>query len=255
VPFYVSGEAVGTIWIVMHDLSRRFDSEDLRLMTDLGAFAAFAYQALGSLTKIHAAAAVVESSDDAIVTKNLNSIITSWNAGAERVFGYTPEEAIGRPVTILIPSDHADEEAGILERIRRGERIDHYETIRVHKDGRLLNISLTVSPIKDASGKIIGASKIARDITERTQAAAQIKLLAREAEHRTKNILSTVQATLYLTQAENVADFKKAVEGRVQALANVHRLFVESRWEGAELRKLVTQELEPYRRGDARASA
>jgi PAS domain S-box-containing protein len=250
VPFYVNREAVGTIWIVMHDLSRRFDSEDLRLMTDLGAFAAFAYQALGSLTKVHAAAAVVESSDDAIVTKNLNSIITSWNAGAERVFGYTPEEAIGRPVTILIPSDHADEEAGILERIRRGERIDHYETIRVHKDGRLLNISLTVSPIKDAGGKIIGASKIARDITERTQAAAQIKLLAREAEHRTKNILSTVQATLYLTQAENVADFKKAVEGRVQALANVHRLFVESRWVGAELRKLVTQELEPYWRGD-----
>jgi PAS domain S-box-containing protein len=248
VPFYVNGKAVGTIWIVMHDLSRRLDSEDLRLMTDLGGFTAFAYQTLASLDKIHAAAAVIESSDDAIITKNLNGIITSWNAGAERVFGYTPGEAIGRSVTILIPADHVDEEPAILERIRRGERIDHYETVRMHKDGTPLNISLTVSPIKDVSGKIVGASKIARDITERTQASAQIKLLAREAEHRTRNILATVQATIHLTQAEDAAEFKQAIEGRIRALANVNNLFVETRWQGAELRTLVAQELEPYRR-------
>ena len=201
-PFHVDGKAVGTVWIVMHDLSRRFNSEDLRLMTDLGAFAASAYQAFGALTQVNAATAFVGSSDDAIVTKELNSIITSWNAGAERVFGYTPEEAIGKSVTILIPPDHIDEGPMILERIRRGERIDHYETVRVRKDGTLLNISLTVSPIKDATGKIVGASKIARNITERKRVEAQISYLAREAEHRTKNVLATVQAAVQLTQAE-----------------------------------------------------
>ena len=249
-PFYVNGKAVGTVWVVIHDLSRRFDSEDLRLMTDLGAFAASAYQALGSLTKVHAASAVIESSHDAIITKDLNGIITSWNAGAEHTFGYKPEEAIGKSVTILIPPDHENEEPAILERIRRGERVDHYETIRLRKDGAPLDISLTISPIKDATGKIIGASKIARDITARKQAEAQIKYLARETEHRTKNILATVQAAVHLTHAESVAEFKKSIEGRIQALADVHRLFVELRWAGAELRELVTQELAPYRRGD-----
>ena len=249
-PFYVNGKAVGTVWVVMHDLSRRFDSEDLRLMTDLGAFAASAYQALGSLNKVHAASAVIEYSHDAIITKDLNGIITSWNAGAEHIFGYRPEEAIGKPVTMLIPQDHENEEPAILERLRRGERVDHYETIRIRKDGTPLEISLTISPLKDATGKIIGASKIARDITARKQAEAQITYLAPEAEHRTKNILATVQAAVQLTHAENVKEFKKAVEGRIQALANVHRLFVASRWAGAELHELIGAELAPYRRGD-----
>jgi two-component system cell cycle sensor histidine kinase/response regulator CckA len=115
-------------------------------------------------------AAVVESSDDAIVTKNLDGIITSWNQGAERLFGYAADEIIGKPVTILIPPDRHNEEPMILERIRRGQRIDHYEAIRQRKDGSLVEISLTVSPLKDADGKIIGASKIARDITFRKQA-------------------------------------------------------------------------------------
>jgi PAS domain S-box-containing protein len=250
VPFYVDNKAVGTLWIVMHDRSRLLDKEDLRVMAHIGAFAAFAYQTLASLTKVQAAAAVIQSSDDAIITKSLNSIITSWNAGAERVFGYSAEEAIGRSVTMLTPADQVDEEPAILERIRRGERIDHYETVRLHKDGSPLDISLSVSPVKDASGKVIGASKIARDITERAQAAAQIKLLAREAEHRTRNILATVHATIHLTQAEDAAEFKKAIEGRIRALSNVNNLFVETRWQGAELRTLVSQELEPYRRGD-----
>jgi PAS domain S-box-containing protein len=249
-PFHVGGKAVGTVWVVIHDLSRRFDREDLRLMTDLGAFAASAYQALGSVTKIQTAAAVIEFSHDAIITKDLNGIITSWNAGAEYIFGYKSQEAIGKPVTILIPPEQEYEETAIIERIRSGERIDHYETIRVRNDGTQLDISLTISPIKDATGTIIGASKIARDITARKQAEAQITYLARETEHRTKNILATVQATVQLTHADNVAEFKKSIEGRLHALANVHRLFVESRWAGAELHELVSQELAPYRRGD-----
>jgi PAS domain S-box-containing protein len=115
-------------------------------------------------------AAIVTSSEDAIVSKNLDGVITSWNRGAEHVFGYTAEEAIGKPVTILIPPDHLDEEPRILERIRRGESVEHYETVRRRKDGSLLDISLTVSPIRDASGAIIGASKVARDISQRKHA-------------------------------------------------------------------------------------
>ncbi len=180
----------------------------------------------------------------------MNGIITSWNAGAEHIFGYKPEEVLGKPVTILIPPDHENEEPAILERIRRGERIDHYDTIRMRKDGTPLDISLTISPVRDAAGKIIGASKIARDVTVRKRTEAQLKYLAGETEHRTKNILATVQAVVQLTRAENVPEFKKAIEGRIQALANVHRLFVELRWAGAELHDLVSEELAPYRRGD-----
>lgn len=117
-------------------------------------------------------AAIVESSDDAIISKDLNGIITSWNAGATVIFGYTADEAIGQPVTMLMPPERVDEETGILARIKNGEHIDHYETIRRHKDGRLINISLNVSPIVDSHGVIIGASKIARDITERKAAEA-----------------------------------------------------------------------------------
>ena len=112
-------------------------------------------------------AAIVESSDDAIMSKDLNGIITSWNGGAERIFGYTTQEAIGRPVTMLMPPDRTNEEPAILMRIRRGEKIDPFETIRRRKDGTLLNISLTVSPIIDTNGRVTGVSTIARDITER----------------------------------------------------------------------------------------
>jgi PAS domain S-box-containing protein len=245
-PFYIKGSAVGTLWVIAHDQSLRFQSEDLRLMTNLGTFAASAYQAVLSLKAIHSIVSIVESSDDAIISKDLNGIITSWNRGAERVFGYSAAEAVGKPVNMLIPTELPDEEPAILNRIRRGERIDHYETQRVRKDGSRINISLTVSPVKDDTGKIVGASKIARDITERKRADAQISVLAREAEHRTKNILATVQATVHLTQAQTADEFRRAVQGRIQALANIHTLFVESRWAGAELHALVTQELAPY---------
>jgi len=114
-------------------------------------------------------AAIVESSEDAIASKDLNGIITSWNASAERMFGYKPEEIIGRPVTTIIPPELHKDEIMILGKIRRGERIEHFETIRVTKSGQRLNVSLTVSPIKDETGKVIGAAKILRNITERKQ--------------------------------------------------------------------------------------
>jgi PAS domain S-box-containing protein len=115
-------------------------------------------------------AAIVDSSDDAIISKNLDGTITTWNQGAERVFGYTAQEAIDHPITMIIPPDRLDEEAVIIERLKRGERIDHYETVRLRKDGAPVHISLTISPVKDGHGRIIGASKVARDITERKQA-------------------------------------------------------------------------------------
>jgi PAS domain S-box-containing protein len=254
IPFYIKGEAVGTIWVVAHDLRRRFDAEDLRLVTNLGAFASAAYQTFLSVNATRRMAAIVESSDDAIVSKDLNGIISTWNRGAENIFGYSAEEAIGKPVTILIPSERHNEETTILERLRRGERIDHYETVRIRKDASLVDISLTISPITNSEGKVVGASKIARDISERKQTEAKIEVLAREAEHRTKNVLATVQATVNLTQSDTPAGLKKAIGGRIQALANAHKLFVESRWTGAELRKLVKEELAAYiQDGDGRA--
>jgi two-component system, chemotaxis family, CheB/CheR fusion protein len=119
-------------------------------------------------------AAIVESSDDAIIRKNLDGIIETWNFGAEQLFGYTPEEAIGQSVTLLIPHDRMSEEPAILDRIRHGEHIDHYESVRRRKDGSLLDVSLTISPIVDIHGQIVGASKIARDITERKLAEAAL---------------------------------------------------------------------------------
>jgi hypothetical protein len=151
-------------------------------------------------------------------------------------------EVIGKPITIVIPQDRLDEETGILQRIRRGERIDHFETVRQRKDSSLINISPTVSPVTDESGKIIGASKIARDITEQKRREEQVALLAREAEHRTKNLLALAQATVHLTQAETPGELKAAIEGRLQALAKAHTLLAQSRWAGADLHATVMDE-------------
>jgi PAS domain S-box-containing protein len=191
-------------------------------------------------------AAIIASSDDAIISKDLDGTIRSWNGGAERIFGYLAEEIIGKPIMILIPPDRQKEEETILERIGRGERVEHYQTIRQHKDGSLIDISLSISLVRNAQGKVIGASKIARDITEHKRSEAQIINLAREAEHRTKNILSTVLATVRLSHSDTTDDLKQLIEGRINALAKVHGLFVQSRWAGAELHTLATQELLPY---------
>jgi PAS domain S-box-containing protein len=139
-------------------------------------------------------AAIVESSDDAIISKNLQGIIMSWNKGAEKLFGYTAAEAVSQPVTMLIPSQYIDEEPRILEKIRRGETIDHYETVRQRKDGTLLDISLTVSPIRNQAGNIIGASKIARDITERTQAEEAL----RASEVQLQTLINDVPLGVYV---------------------------------------------------------
>src|SRR5262245_49243056 len=170
------------------------------------------------------------------------------NRGAERIFGYSAEEVVGKPITILLPPDRSDEEPAILNRVRFGERVDHYETVRQRKDGGLIDISLTVSPFKNRSGEIIGASKISRDITERKRSEAQIAVLAREAEHRAKNMLANVLAAVHLSHSDTPDGLKHVIEGRIQALANVHTLVVQSGWTGAELRSIVLHELSHYSR-------
>ena len=146
-------------------------------------------------------AAVVESSDDVIVSKTLDGIITSWNPAAERVFGWTPAEAIGRHITLIIPEERRAEEDDVLARIRRGERVDHFETVRITKDGRRLDLSITVSPIRDGAGRIVGASKIARDISERRRLEAERAfLLEREQEARQRaEMLSRTKDELLAT--------------------------------------------------------
>jgi len=128
-------------------------------------------------------ASIVESSDDAIISKDLEGIVTSWNKAAERIFGYSTDEMIGQPIALLAPPGRKDEMPAILAQIKQGHRVDHYETVRRAKDGKLLNVSLTVSPMRDSEGRIVGASKIARDITEQKEAerilTAQAELLAR----------------------------------------------------------------------------
>src|SRR6185437_8798496 len=152
-------------------------------------------------------AAIVDSSDDAIITKNLDGIITSWNRGAEKIFGYTPQEAIGQSITILIPPDRLSEEPVILERIRRGERIRHYQTVRQAKNGAKLHISLTISPVINSEGKIIGASKIARNITDEVTARERI----RQSEEQFRVTLSSIGDAVIATDRNGHITFMNAV--------------------------------------------
>jgi PAS domain S-box-containing protein len=193
--------------------------------------------------------AIVKSSDDAILSKDLNGIITSWNAGAQRLFGYTAGEAVGKSVTMLIPDDRQDEEPEILGRIRRGERVKHYETIRVRKDGSLIDISLSVSPIKDEDGRVVGASKIARDISERKHAEMRQELLVHEINHRTKNLFAIIQSVVSKSFAgkSSVDEAKAAVLSRLHSLAQTNALLIEQDFHGADIRTIVDTEMSPYR--------
>ncbi len=190
-------------------------------------------------------AAIISSSDDAIISKMLDGTVRSWNAGAERIFGYTPEEMIGQPIIRIIPPELQGEEKDILARLARGERIDHFETVRVAKDGRRLNISLTVSPVRDRFGRIVGASKVARDITERKRAEEMQRLLFDELNHRVKNTLATVQsiASQSLRMAEKPSDFVASFNGRVHALARAHDLLVQEKMQGAEIGDIVRDQV------------
>ena len=162
-------------------------------------------------------AAIIDSADDAIVSKSLDGVILSWNRGAERMFGWTAAEAVGRHITLIIPDERRAEEDDILARIRRGETLDHFETVRVTKDGRRLNISLTVSPVKDRAGRIVGASKVARDVTERRRLEDERDRLLVEAEasNRAKDhLLATVSHELR-TPLNSILGYARLLENGI----------------------------------------
>jgi PAS domain S-box-containing protein len=178
-------------------------------------------------------AAIVEATDDAVVSKTLEGTITSWNAGAERLFGYSAREAVGRPIDLVIPPDRLDEERDILRRLRRGERIDHFETVRRAKDGRLLEVSLTISPLRNASGQVVGASKIARDITDRKRLEAEREENSRRKDefiailaHELRNPLSPVRNAARLLKLKGATDpdLRRPVEIVERQVAQMSRL-------------------------------
>ena len=192
-------------------------------------------------------ASIVASSQDAIISKSLDGIVRTWNAGATKIFGYTPEEIIGKPITTVIPDELRSEETEILAKLRRGERIEHFDTVRVAKDGRRIDISLTVSPLRNKKGEIVGASKVARDVTERKHAEALQRLLIDELNHRVKNTLAIVQslASQSLAHTNSPERFLATFSGRLQALSNAHDLLVRERMQGIQLHELIRSQLSP----------
>jgi PAS domain S-box-containing protein len=206
---------------------------------------------------------IVQFSDDAIISKNLHGVIESWNEGAERIFGYTAKEAIGQSVEMLIPLDRLDEEGKILNRIRHGERIDHYETVRRRKDGTLIDISLTVSPVMDAEGRVLGASKIARDISERRKAQEQNELVFREMDHRIRNLFALAESvvTLSARSSDCPKELASIIRDRLDALARAHALTLPKRLDqpvqteqSTTLQSLMRTIVAPYQRANGTAA-
>lgn len=195
-------------------------------------------------------AAIVDSSFDAIISKDLSSVIQSWNQAAERMFGYSAEEAIGQSILMLIPDHLKSEETEIITKVRSGDRVASYETTRRRKDGTLIAVSLTVSPIRNSHGEIIGASKIARDISTAKESERRIRLLMREVNHRVKNqfavILSMVRETS--KRSSDPHEFEEMIRARIMALSRSHDLLVISEWAGASLFDLIQEHLKPFGR-------
>lgn len=198
--------------------------------------------------------AIIDGSDDAIISKDLNGTIRTWNTGAKRLFGYSADEVVGRPITILIPEDRIDEEPAILAEIRRGNRVDHFETVRRRKDGSFIDLSLTISPVRNARGAIVGASKIARDITERRLAQEKQRLLYGEMQHRIKNLFALTAGIVSLSarSGADVQTVTSSIHERLAALSRAHELTMPD-WQGDELMgqtttllALISTILKPY---------
>jgi PAS domain S-box-containing protein len=193
-------------------------------------------------------AALVESSFDAILSKTLDGTITSWNAAAERMYGYPAADAIGSSIELIIPPDRLDELKEMDAQLARGERVAPFETVRLTRDGRLIDIQLTMSPILDEQGVVVGASGIGRDITERRRAEQRQRLLIEELNHRVRNTLAIAQslATQTLHRDASPERFAAAFQGRLAALARTHTLLADANWEGVGLQDLLRVQLEPY---------
>lgn len=193
-------------------------------------------------------AAIVQSSDDAIISKNLDGIITSWNHGAEQLFGYTAAEAVGQSIQIVIPPSHKSEEEDILQRLRHGEHIQHYETQRLRRSGSTIWVSLTISPIYDSAGNVVGASSITRDMSERREADLHLKTLMDELNHRVKNTMAVVQAIAAqtLSSAKTLEEAGNSFNARLLNLAKAHDVLTQGNWVSADLRDLVADTIKPH---------
>ncbi|HVW55882.1 MAG TPA: PAS domain S-box protein [Rhizobiaceae bacterium] len=202
IPIQEGGRLLGK-FMVYYDQVHSFTDREIELARTLADQLGFSIERVRARKATQQLISIVESSHDAIVSKDLDGIVMTWNRSAERLFGYTAEEIVGKPITTIIPADRLQEEPEILRRIRNGEVLDHFETIRRRKDGGLVDISLTISPVRDAKGRIVGASKIARDITDRKEAEAKI----RASEQRLQDLLAAIPAAIYTTDASGTITY------------------------------------------------
>ncbi len=195
-------------------------------------------------------AAIVETSNDAILSKTTTGEVTSWNSGAHRIFGHSAEEIIGKSIRLIIPKDRQAEEDAILAQIVAGKQIENYETVRLTKSGVPLDVSITVSPIRAASGRIIGASKIARDISERKRQEAQTLSLLREVNHRSKNLMAVIQSIANLTNANGIFEYKRKFIDRIHVLSAVQDLLVANFWMYVDFHSLLHSILLPFQKSN-----
>ena len=254
-----TGEILGGLFFG-HQEPGVFTEADEYVVMDIAARAAVAIDNSRLLDAAQRLASIVEASDDAIVSKDLEGTIRSWNGGAERVFGYSAKEIVGQPITTLIPEELQHEEGEIIARIMAGERVDHFETIRQRKDGSRFHVLVTISPIRDRSGKIIGASKIARDIDLTKRAQETQALLLREMNHRVKNLFAVASGVVALSARSPRSDQELAlvIQSRLAALARAHDLTLlpegATAASQAHLKELVRTILSPYDTGEGHIS-
>jgi PAS domain S-box-containing protein len=246
IPLMVKGELIGK-FMIYHDVPHEFTSSQVDIAITIARQLGFGVERVRAAQTSRLLASIIETSDDAIVSKDLDGVVTSWNHGAERIFGYSAEEMMGRPIAFLIPPDRPNEEPEILRRVRRGERV-RYETVRQRKDGTLIDVSLCVSPIQDGYGSIVGASKIARDVSERKRAEQRQELLMRELHHRTGNIFSVVQSLIVrsFSGKRTVEEAEEAILSRLHSLAQTHVMLIDKEWRGGDIAKIMRAEMSPY---------
>ena len=247
IPLVADGALIGK-FTTYHDGPHVFGKSDIDLAVTIARQLGFGIERMRAEQGRQLLASIVATSDDAIVTKDLSGVVTSWNKSAERMFGFAADEMIGRSITTVIPPERHREELEILDRIRRGESVSTYWTVRQRKDGSPIDISLSVSPLKDAAGRVVGASKIARDVSDKKQAQARLEVLAGEIQHRTKNMFAVVLAVVSrsFVGKRAVKDAEAAVMSRLHSLGQTHVMLTEKDWQGADLADIVRAEMAPF---------
>ena len=246
-PLLAHGTVIGK-FMTYYDAPHTFSDAEIALGFQIAQQLGFSIERQRADKARATLAAIVTSSVDAMISKDLNGVISSWNTGAEKIFGYTAEEAVGQSIALIIPPDRLTEGETTLGRVRLGENVDHLETVRRRKDGTLVDVSITVSPIRDARGLIVGASEIGRDIADRKRHEKQQTILVNELNHRVKNTLATVQSIMSQTlrNSQTTEEAERQLHGRLVVLAKAHDLLTQQSWEGAPLRQLIEGTIAPH---------